>query len=74
MLLIISVPFISSLAILSLGRYIGINGGKIISIISITISLLLSITTYMNYLRYNTISIIKVGNWLNTGIINTNYA
>lgn len=72
-ILLIFLPFISGFSILSLGRYIGKKGTVIISILSILISQIISIQILINYLKYNNITKICLGNWFKLGIINTNF-
>lgn len=70
-ILIISIPLISSLSIIILGRKIGSKGGGIISIGSIGLSGLISIIKIKEYLE-GKISIIKIKEWYEIGIIKTN--
>lgn len=65
-LLIISIPLFSSIAILILGRYIGIKGTKIIGISSISINIIISIISIKEYLE-GRISTIKIKEWFNIG-------
>ncbi len=65
---LITIPLISSISLISLGRYIGIKGGKIISITSILIAVIISISEYINYLNTNNIKKIILFEWFNIGI------
>lgn len=67
-LLIISIPLFSSFSLLLLGRYIGIKGGKIISINSIIANIFISIISFKDYIE-GKISIIKIKEWFELGQI-----
>lgn len=65
---LITIPLISSISLISLGRYIGIKGGKIISITSILMAVIISILEYIHYLNTNNIKKIILFEWFNIGI------
>lgn len=67
-LLIISIPLFSSFSLLFLGRFIGVKGGKIISIYSIIANILISIISIKEYIE-GKISIIKIKEWYELGQI-----
>ena len=64
--LIISIPLLSSFAIYFLGRFVGHKGGKIIAIISIFSSGLISLISLKEYLQGKT-SYINIKNWFEVG-------
>lgn len=65
---LITIPLISSITLISLGRYIGIKGGRILSIISIILAVLISMNEYINFIYSNNIKRIILFEWLNLGI------
>ena len=67
-ILIISIPLISSLSLMMLGRNIGDKGGKIISIGSIIISTIISLISLKEYLKGQIITL-KIKEWFNIGIL-----
>ena len=68
-LLIITVPLFSSIAIFTLGRYLGQKGSVYLSIFSIMTSMLLGWKLLIRYLEGNEEIIIKIYNWINNGMI-----
>jgi proton-translocating NADH-quinone oxidoreductase chain L len=70
-LLILSIPFFSGFSLFTLGRFIGKKGAIFLSILSIFISQLLSINVLLDFLKYNTVTIINIGEWFNIGILKT---
>ena len=72
-LLIISIPFLSSLSILLLGLKIGQKGSVIISVISILSSMILSIKLLSSYILYNNEIIIPLFHWVNLGLLNISF-
>lgn len=68
-LLIITIPLFSSLAIFTLGRFIGQKGGVFISIISILSSMVLGWRLLIRYLENNEEIIVNIYNWINHGMI-----
>lgn len=68
-LLIITIPLFSSLAIFTLGRYIGQKGAVYISIISIMSSMILGFNLLKRYLEGNEEIILRIYKWINNGMI-----
>ena len=68
-LLIISIPFFSSLSVLLFGRYLGQKGVVLISKNSMIITILISINLLYNNIKYNEILKINIYEWINTGVL-----
>jgi NADH:ubiquinone oxidoreductase subunit 5 (subunit L)/multisubunit Na+/H+ antiporter MnhA subunit len=71
-LLIISLPLFSSLFLFFLGKFLGNQGSKIFSNISIIGIILISIKILINYNNKGEIIKLLIINWFNIGIININ--
>lgn len=68
-LLIITIPLFSSLAIFSFGRYLGQKGAVYLSIISILSSMILGWNLLIKYLQGNDEIFVRVYDWINNGMI-----
>ena len=65
-ILIITIPLISSLNILFFGRYLGSKGGKLISMTSMIISIIISMISLKEYL-IGRVYTIEIKYWINIG-------
>ncbi len=68
-LLIITIPLFSSLAIFTLGRYLGQKGAVYLSILSIMSSMILGWNLLIRYLQGNDEIFVRIYNWINNGMI-----
>jgi proton-translocating NADH-quinone oxidoreductase chain L len=72
-LTIITIPFLSSLAIFLFGRYIGQKGSVIISITSIQIPMVFGLKLLKRYITYNEELTLNIYNWINIGMIKISF-
>ena len=70
-IIIITIPLISAITIFFTSKIIGQEGGKIISIKSMIITVIISIIYLIENIKYKRTSLINIGEWLDTGIIKT---
>lgn len=68
-LLIITIPLFSSLAIFSFGRYLGQKGAVYLSIFSILSSMVLGWNLLIRYLQGNDEILVRIYDWINNGMI-----
>lgn len=71
-LLLISVPLFSSFSISFLGRYLGYKGGRLISLFTILISLLISLFLLFTHIQ-GLIFKINIKNWFEVGLLRAQF-
>lgn len=72
-ILILSIPFTTSIFLLLFGRYIGIKGTKFITINSMTLSIIIGFIYLKKVLNKGQNIFISISNWLNIGILEEDY-